>query len=208
MNQQAMSSVELERISPVVRFRLSVATSTSDGATISLLDGAYLSGATITANTKANPTVVTIGAYVPTGTVVTITGSNSSPSINGTYTATNVDSKIAVDLPSLNRDITTLVEMIPGVRQVQGVTAGGSQVIDLSGNFALGAATRRSQSVFYVDGSENMGAWRLQALPAQQTLFWNARRLLLLERSAILEPALEFMAIGADEVKSDHCSRP
>ncbi len=69
-----------------------------------------------------------------------------------------------VDLPSLNRDITTLVEMVPGARQVQGVTAGGSQVIDLSGNFALGAGTRRSQSVFYIDGSENMGAWRLQAL--------------------------------------------
>jgi len=78
--------------------------------------------------------------------------------------AVNVESKLVVDLPSINRDITTLVEMIPGVRQVQGVTAGGSQVIDLSGNYALGGATRRSQSVFYVDGSENMGAWRLQAL--------------------------------------------
>jgi len=95
---------------------------------------------------------------------VVVTGSPTTLDVTHSEVATNVESKIVIDLPSLNRDITTLIEMIPGARQVQGVTAGGSQVVDLSGNFALGAATRRSQSVFYVDGSENMGAWRLQAL--------------------------------------------
>src|SRR6266481_452728 len=84
--------------------------------------------------------------------------------ITHTEVAVNVELRLVVDLPSVNRDITALVEMVPGARQVQGVTAGGSQVIDLSGNYALGGGTRRSQSVFYVDGSENMGAWRLQAL--------------------------------------------
>jgi hypothetical protein len=78
--------------------------------------------------------------------------------------AANVDTRVVTELPTLTRDITLLVQLIPGVRQVEGVTAGGSQVVDLSGNFALGAGTRRSQSVFYVDGSENMGAWRNQAL--------------------------------------------
>jgi hypothetical protein len=32
----------------------------------------------------------------------------------------------------------------------------------------------------------------------------DARGFLLLKRSAILEPALKFMAVGAEEVKSDH----
>jgi hypothetical protein len=32
----------------------------------------------------------------------------------------------------------------------------------------------------------------------------DARGFLLLKRSAVLEPALKFMAVGADEVKSDH----
>ncbi len=95
---------------------------------------------------------------------VVVTGALVGLDVTHTEVATNVESKMVVDLPSLNRDITTLVEMIPGVRQVQGVTAGGSQVIDLSGNFAVGGGSRRSQSVFYIDGSENMGAWRLQAL--------------------------------------------
>lgn len=77
---------------------------------------------------------------------------------------TNVASKVIVDLPNINRDITTLVELMAGARRVQGTTAGGSQVVDLSGNYALGNGTRRSQSIFYLDGSENMGAWRHQAL--------------------------------------------
>jgi len=41
--------------------------------------------------------------------------------------AVNVESRLVVDLPSVNRDITTLVEMVPGARQVQGITAGGSR---------------------------------------------------------------------------------
>ena len=84
--------------------------------------------------------------------------------VTHTEVAVNVESRLLVDLPSVNRDITTLVEMAPGARQVQGITPAGSQVIDLSDNYALGGATRRSQSVFCLDSSENMGAWRLQAL--------------------------------------------
>ena len=75
-----------------------------------------------------------------------------------------MDSKVVTELPNLNRDITPLVELMPGARQVEGTTAGGSQVVDLSGNYAQGDGTRRSQSVFYIDGSENMGGWRNQAL--------------------------------------------
>lgn len=55
-----------------------------------LIDGPVISAA-ITANSQANPTVVTCGVYVPTGSTVTITGSNSTPLIDGTYVATNVN---------------------------------------------------------------------------------------------------------------------
>ena len=54
----------------------------------------YTTGGTITANTAASPTVITTAA--PNGLVsgmsVTIACSNSSPSINGTYTVTVIDS--------------------------------------------------------------------------------------------------------------------
>ena len=53
---------------------------------------------TVTANTAANPTVITCGANIPTGTAVTISGSNSTPSIDGTWTATN-SSAVAFTIP-------------------------------------------------------------------------------------------------------------
>jgi len=59
--------------------------------TVRLTDGAAISVAGPISNTLANPTVVTCGVYVPTGTLVTIAGSNSDPVINGTYVATNID---------------------------------------------------------------------------------------------------------------------
>ena len=66
----------------------------SNGGTIGevkLLNGAVFSAA-ITASSQANPTIITCGVYVPTGTQVTISGeSTATPPLNGTYTATNVD---------------------------------------------------------------------------------------------------------------------
>ena len=67
----------------------------SNGATnagdMKLLDGAVINVAGPISNTLASPTVVTAGVYVPTGTTVTIAGSNSDPLINGTYVATNIN---------------------------------------------------------------------------------------------------------------------
>ena len=66
----------------------------SNGGTIGelkLLNGAVFSAA-ITASSQANPTIITCGVYVPTGTQVTISGeSTATPALNGTYVATNVD---------------------------------------------------------------------------------------------------------------------
>ena len=44
----------------------------------------------ITTQTKAAACVITCAAYVPTGAVVTISGSDMVPSISGTYVATNL----------------------------------------------------------------------------------------------------------------------
>ncbi len=55
---------------------------------VNVTSNANLSG-TITANTVANPTVVTSAAHgLVTGGSITITGSNSTPVINGTYNVT------------------------------------------------------------------------------------------------------------------------
>ena len=49
-------------------------------------------GTAITAATIANPTHIAAAVNVPTGTIVTITGdTTATPTINGTYVATNVD---------------------------------------------------------------------------------------------------------------------
>jgi hypothetical protein len=106
-------------------------------------------------------TVLEIGSL---SEVVEVSARSNPVDVARTQVSTNVDSRVVTDLPNLNRDITTLVELMPGARQAQGTTAGGSQVVDISGNYAQGDGTRRSQSVFYLDGSENMGGWRNQAM--------------------------------------------
>src|SRR5579863_4742792 len=83
---------------------------------------------------------------------VVVTGSSDTLDVAHSEVSTNVESRNVVDLPSITRDITTLVEMVPGARQVQGVTAGGSQVVDLSGNFALGEGTHSSQPEHILSG--------------------------------------------------------
>lgn len=97
----------------------------ANGATaagdLKLLDGASFSSAitaagvssrTVTAASQASPSVITCGANVATGTVVTITGDNTAtPTINGTYTATNVDATrfsipVAVTVAGTNGTVT------------------------------------------------------------------------------------------------------
>jgi hypothetical protein len=98
-----------------------------------LMDGAYHAGATITAISIANPTLVTCGAYIPTGTIVTITGSNSTPTINGTHVATN-SSAVAFTIP-VN---------VTGAGSAGTVTAAGT---------AIAAALLAANTPMYFDGS-------------------------------------------------------
>ncbi len=97
-------------------------------------------------------------------TTIEVTAGAQTVDTASTNVSTNIGSKVVTDLPFLTRDITRLVELAPGTRHAEGTTAGGSQVVDLSGNYAQGGGTRRSQSVFYMDGSDNMGGWRNQAM--------------------------------------------
>ena len=66
------------------------------------LNGVNLSTSTtlsVTNVSQANPTVITIGAYLPTGTQVTIAGTTgTTPTVNGTYVATN-SSATAITIP-------------------------------------------------------------------------------------------------------------
>jgi hypothetical protein len=95
---------------------------------------------------------------------VIVTSPAQVPGVTNTDLLLNAESRTITDLPILTRDVTQLIELMPGVRLEQGGSIGGSLAIDLAGNFAVGNGTRRSQSLFYVDGAENMGAWRNQSL--------------------------------------------
>lgn len=95
---------------------------------------------------------------------IVVMGTSRSHEATQSDLSLTVESKVFTELPAFARDITQLAELMPGVRIEQGGTAGHSQLVDLSGSFALGNGTRRGQSLFYVDGAENMGAWRNQAL--------------------------------------------
>ena len=88
---------------------------------------------TITNISVANPTVVTCGANVATGTTVTISGSNSTPSVNGTYTATNVSStafSIPVNVTSAGSAGTVQPGASGNLRVVDGGT--GEQIASLA----------------------------------------------------------------------------
>ena len=75
-----------------------VASQGAGAGELRLLNGPIVSAA-ITASSQASPTVITCGAYVPTGATVVISGDNTAtPTINGTYTATNV-SAVAFSIP-------------------------------------------------------------------------------------------------------------
>ena len=95
---------------------------------------------------------------------VVVTGAPPAHDTAHAELSLSVDSRLFTDLPTLTHDITQLIELMPGVRMEQGGSVGGSQLVDLSGSFALGNGTRRGQSIFYVDGAENMGTWRNQGL--------------------------------------------
>ncbi len=105
----------------------------------------------------------TLVVNAPTQEVI-VTSPSQAPAGTHTDLLLNAESRTITDLPMLTRDVTQLIELMPGVRLEQGGSVGGSLAIDLAGNFALGNGTRRSQSLFYVDGAENMGAWRNQSL--------------------------------------------
>jgi len=100
----------------------------------------------------------------PVAEQVVVTGSATARERERADLSLHVEARILSDLPDLAHDITQRIELMPGVRLEAGGTAGGSRVVDLSGNYALGNGTRRGQGIFYVDGAENMGTWRHQAL--------------------------------------------
>jgi len=105
--------------------------------------------------------VMTVGQVK---TTVEVTAAAETVDTASTSVATNIGSKVVTDLPIITRDITRMVELMPGTTQSVGTTAGGSQVVDISGNYAQSNGTRRSQSVFYLDGSDNTGGWRNQGM--------------------------------------------
>jgi hypothetical protein len=95
---------------------------------------------------------------------VVVTSASQTHDATHSELSLSAEAKVITELPTLTHDITHLIELMPGIRLEQAGTVGGSQIVDLAGNFALGHGTRRGQSLFYVDGAENVGTWRHQSL--------------------------------------------
>jgi len=112
-------------------------------------DKAATADFTLTISTRSDQVVVTSASQTPDATHAALTLS--------------AEAKVITELPTLTHDITHLMELMPGIRLEQAGTV-GSQIIDVGGTFALGHGTRRGQSLFYVDGAENVGTWRHQSL--------------------------------------------
>lgn len=133
------------------------------------LDGFKQAARRLTVETNGTSTVdlpLEVGSVSET---VEVTATAAPVETARAHVSTNVDAKLIQELPNIAFDVTTMVNLAPGATRVGGNTVGGasgggSQVVDISGNYALGQGTRRSQSSFYVDGAENMGSWRNQAL--------------------------------------------
>ncbi len=95
---------------------------------------------------------------------VVVTSTSQTHDATHSELSLSAEAKVITELPTLTHDVTHLIELMPGIRLEQAGTVGGSQMVDLAGNFALGHGTRRGQSPFYVDGAENVGTWRHQSL--------------------------------------------
>ncbi len=74
--------------------------------------------------------------------------------------ATNVSSKMVIDLPSATRNALSYAEMAPGVT----IQNGASQVMNITGTSANVNGNRQARNIFYLDGSDNTGPFRNTAL--------------------------------------------
>ncbi|MCL5742538.1 MAG: carboxypeptidase regulatory-like domain-containing protein, partial [Acidobacteria bacterium] len=74
--------------------------------------------------------------------------------------STNVDEKFMEALPNAERNPLAMAELAPGVSLIRP----GSQVQNIDGTTANVNGLRRNSNVFYLDGSDNSGAFRNSAL--------------------------------------------
>ena len=80
--------------------------------------------------------------------------------ITSARVSTNVDEKLVEALPNADRNPLAMAELAPGVNLIRP----GSQVQGIEGTTANVNGLRRNSNVFYLDGSDNSGAFRNTAL--------------------------------------------
>jgi outer membrane receptor protein involved in Fe transport len=96
---------------------------------------------------------------------VEVTASTKSMDTLSAQVSTNVDRKFIEELPVFNRSVLELAALAPGVDVDFGPTAGSSgQVLNIEGTNAQVNGNRNGRNGFYLDGSDNTGAFRNQGL--------------------------------------------
>jgi hypothetical protein len=93
-------------------------------------------------------------------TVISVEASSFQvDTVSGSVT-TMIDTRLIQNLPSVSRSVLDVTAMTPGLSLRQSSDAPDGQVIGFQGYYAETGGNRGSQNTFYVDGSENTGAWR------------------------------------------------
>ncbi len=78
--------------------------------------------------------------------------------------STNVDRTLVTELPSFNRNALEFGELSPGVEMDFSTTGGTGQALNIQGSSATVNGARSQRNAFYLDGSDNSGVFRNQAL--------------------------------------------
>lgn len=98
---------------------------------------------------------------------VTVTGSALALDVETTQVSSNFSSAIVAGMPNIGRNAFALAQLAAGLERFDNNASfnpGGSQLIGVGGNYTSGGGARRSQGNYYLDGIDNAGAWRNQAL--------------------------------------------
>lgn len=131
--------------------------------------GGFAPAATGTFNVAVGRTT-SVDVTLQTGALtesVTVTGAALALDVETTQVSSNFTAAIVTGMPNIGRNAFALAQLAAGLERFDNNASfnpGGSQLIGVGGNYTSGGGARRSQGNYYLDGIDNAGAWRNQAL--------------------------------------------
>lgn len=108
-------------------------------------------------NTVTN-VMLDVGAV--TQNVVVSASDNSVIDTQSAVVKTDIEEELITDLPSSSRNPLVTAEMAPGITMNTSGLTGGSQMLTSNGIGANVSGSRQQENTFYLDGTDNSGAYR------------------------------------------------